>query len=257
MISCLLVTLSTPQRAAYARRSIDAYCRQTHADRELVVVVDRTAPDGGDALAAYIESLGREDIRIVIAADRLRLGGLRNLSVEAARGDVICQWDDDDLYHPQRLEAQYALLVGGDYEAVYLQELMQYYPERRALYSTNWRATPVGGLPGTLMAHRTAPLNYPENGATSMLGEDTEVALALIARGRVGYVRDAPHIHIYVSHGANTYDDSHHLMLTRELSVSKALLQRREAALRAGLMPFALPADSIDVIGSNGTAFRL
>ena len=101
MISCLMVTLSTPHRIDYAKRSIDAYCRQTHADRELVVVVDRAAPDGGHALSAHIRSLGRDDIRIAVASVPLRLGGLRNLSIDIARGDVLCQWDDDDLSHPR------------------------------------------------------------------------------------------------------------------------------------------------------------
>ena len=257
MISCLMVTLSSPHRIEYAKRSIDAYCGQTHADRELVVVADRAAPDGGHALSAYIRSLERDDIRIAIAAGPLRLGGLRNLSIDLARGDVICQWDDDDLSHPERLEKQFAALENGRHEAVYFEELLQYYPARGMLYLINWRATPAGGHPGTLMARRTAPIRYPESGEQATRGEDLAVALTLIDRGGVGYLRDAPHLYLYLSHGANTWDDGHHRMLSHELAVSKALLRRREAGIRSGLAPFSLPPDSIDVIGSNGTAFRL
>jgi hypothetical protein len=30
----------------------------------------------------------------------------RHISIESATGDVLCHWDDDDLYHPERLERQ-------------------------------------------------------------------------------------------------------------------------------------------------------
>jgi glycosyltransferase involved in cell wall biosynthesis len=257
MISCLMVTLPTERRIALAKRSIAGYCAQTHADRELVIVANRASPDDVAALSAHIGALDREDIRITVAPDDLRLGALRNLSMTLARGDVICQWDDDDLYHPHRLERQFGALEGEGHRAVYLQEVMQYYQDRHALYLTNWRATASGGHPGTLMARRTAAVHYPEHGHMADRGEDLEAARSLIEQGGVGYLRAEPHLYLYVSHGGNTWDDGHHEMLSRELSVSKALLLRREASLRAGLAPFAFDADSIDVIGNNGIAFRI
>jgi glycosyltransferase involved in cell wall biosynthesis len=201
--------------------------------------------------------MGREDIRLHLSPSDLRLGALRNLAVATAVGDVICQWDDDDLYHPQRLERQFAVLKSGGHQAAYLQEVMQYFPDRQALYLTNWRATPAGGHPGTLMARRAAVPDYPETGERADRGEDLDVALALKARGGVGTLGGEPHLHLYVSHGGNIWDGDHHAMLARELSVSVALLRRREPGLRDGLTPFALPADSIDVTGNNGIAFRL
>ncbi len=257
MISCLMVTRPNPTRIAFAKHSIEDYCRQSYVDRELVVVVDGNA--GGEdisALSAHIYSLGRGDIRLHLSHPGVRLGGLRNLSVAIAAGDVICQWDDDDRFHPQRLETQIALLEQGKHAAVYLQEVMQYFPYLRAIYLTNWRAAPAGGHPGTLMARRVAMVRYPELGASADLGEDLEVALSLSASGRVGYLSGAPHLHLYVSHGGNSWGAGHHAMLACELAVSKALLLRREASIRSGLAPFAL-ADNIEVIGHNGIAFRL
>ena len=67
----------------------------------------------------------------------------RNISRESARGDIHCQWDDDDLHHPERLERQFDyLLLQAGCEAVCLQETMQFFPRARALYCTNWRAVP-------------------------------------------------------------------------------------------------------------------
>jgi glycosyltransferase involved in cell wall biosynthesis len=32
------------------------------------------------------------------------LGSLRNLDIEMAQGEYVCQWDDDDWYHAGRIE---------------------------------------------------------------------------------------------------------------------------------------------------------
>ena len=59
------------------------------------------------------------------------------------------------------------------------------------------------------------------------------------------------------NHGANTWNDAHHRMLARELSLSKALLARREAALSAGLAPIDFGPGPVVVNGYNGAAFTL
>ena len=257
MISCLMVTRATETRLGYVKRSIADYCAQSHADRELVVVINRARRADIAALAAHVEALDRADIRLTMAPDDLTLGALRNRSVDIAAGDMICQWDDDDLYHPERLERQHAALTEGGCDAVYLQELLHYNPGRSALYLANWRGTAFGGHPGTLMARRSTGIRYPELGADATKGEDSVAARALIARGGVGFLRGAPHLTLYVSHGENTWAGPHHDMLLEKLATSTALLIRREASLRAGLAPFGFPAGSIDVVGDNGIAFRI
>ena len=256
-ISCLMVTLPVPARLEFAKRSIRSYCRQSHPDRELVIVMDRGEADSRGALAAHVAGLGRSDIRLHEGPDAATLGALRNQSVALAKGDIICQWDDDDLYHPERIARQRALLMEGDFEAVYIEDVVQFYPQRSRMFLTNWRATEAGGHPGTLMAWRSDALRYPDSGETARLGEDLAVALDLIRRGRVGYLRDQPATFIYVSHGANSWDLSHHEMLSRELSISQALLRRREAQIRADLAAVELPPGPIEVVGSNGPAFVL
>lgn len=252
-----MVTLPVPGRLAFAKRSIDDYCRQTYAARTLVVVMAQGTAAGRQALQDHILSLNRTDISVQLAPDSSTLGTLRNLSLDAARDDIICQWDDDDLNHPQRLEMQVRALDEDRLEAVYLRDLMQYFPEAHSLYWTNWRKAPLGGHPGTLMARRSAGFRYPEDGASARLGEDAEVARFLIARGRVGYLADMPHLYVYVSHGGNSWDAAHHRMLKDELAISQGLLRRRESQVREGLMPHRLPQGSTTVAGSNGVAFTL
>ncbi len=256
-VSCLMVTLAVPERLAFAKRSIDGFCRQTLANKVLVLVINGGVEGVHRELQGYVESLDRDDIRIFSPSGALNLGQLRNFSLEVATGDVVCQWDDDDLYHPQRLEKQLAWLLEGDFEAVYLQEVMQYFPAGNTLYWTNWHATEAAGHPGTLMARRNVPIQYPMQGSIARLGEDTEVARNLIARGRVGYLAGMPHLYIYVSHGANSWDGDHHRMLADKLSISKALLRRREAQLREGLAPYGFGPGALSVLGNNGPAFNL
>jgi hypothetical protein len=31
------------------------------------------------------------------------LGTLRGLSLDVATGEIVCQWDDDDCHHPDRI----------------------------------------------------------------------------------------------------------------------------------------------------------
>jgi glycosyltransferase involved in cell wall biosynthesis len=252
-----MVTLPVPERLAFAKRSIDDFCRQTLANKILVLVISGGVESVHRALRDYVESLGRDDIRIFTAPRELNLGQLRNFSLEAATGDIVCQWDDDDFYHPQRLERQLSVLLQGGFEAVYLQEVMQYFPAANLLCWTNWRGTEVAGHPGTLMVRREAPIRYPTQGGQARLGEDTEVARALIARGRVGYLAGMPHLYIYVSHGANSWHNDHHQMLADELSISQALLRRREAQIREGLAPHGFSHDTVAVSGNNGPAFTL
>ena len=78
----------------------------------------------------------------------------------------------------------------------------------------------------------------------------------LIARGRVGYLAGQAHLYVYVSHGDNLWNNEHHRMLADKLSISRALLQRREAQLREGMAVHDL-GRSITALGNNGPAFEL
>jgi len=256
-IECLMVTLPVSARFTFAQRSIADYCRQTYPNKKLILVLDRGTDTGRRALHDYVASLRRDDIRIVASEDKSNLGKLRNISMENATADIVCQWDDDDRSHPERLEAQAAFLQSTGLEAVYLQDLMQYSASTGALYWTNWRATPAGGHPGTLMARRSAALRYPTEGASSKLGEDLTLALALKERGGVGHLADRAHLFVYVSHGKNSWNDEHHRMLINELSISKGLLKKREAAIREGLAPYGFASNTITLTGGNGPAFIL
>jgi glycosyltransferase involved in cell wall biosynthesis len=252
-----MVTLPVPARFEHLKRSLSAYCGQTYAHRELVVVMDRGTDQARDAIGRHVAALNRPDIRLVDPPGTPTLGALRNISWREARGDILCQWDDDDLYHPDRIEQQLAALRRSASLSVCLQEVMQFFPASRRLYQINWSATPLTAKPGSLMCLKSAPIRYPEAGAEASLGEDTAVLLQLQRLGSFHALPGAPHLYVYVSHGQNTYDDAHHHMLADRLAVSRGLLRRGETALRQCLAPFDFGPGEVIVQGHNGPAFTL
>jgi len=221
------------------------------------VVLNGGVAECAQTIGNYVASLARNDIRILEPVGTLRLGALRNLSRRAAHGAFLCQWDDDDLYHPQRVEQQLKALLETDSQAVCLQEVMQFFPRARTLYCTNWRATEPKAHPGTLLCRQSADLNYPETGPEARLGEDSAALLRLQHQGGFHALSGQPHLYVYVSHGENSWGDEHHRMLATKLALSKALLKRREKELREGLQPFDFGPGPVTVEGFNGSAFRL
>ena len=257
LVSCLMVTQPVPRRLAYFRRTVADYLRQTWAPRELVVVLDRGDGATREAFLAHLAALARDDIRVLEPEGKLTLGALRNRSFAHARGELLCQWDDDELYHPERVAAQVALLreLGG--EALCLEEVLQYFPASRSLYCINFRKTVPKAMPGSMLMRRGLPVAYPETGPNAERGEDTALVTQLHALGVFRAAAGRAHLYVYQSHGANTWNDEHHRMLAQELSLSKAMLQRREAELRAGLAPIDFGPGEVAVTGYNGVAFTL
>jgi glycosyltransferase involved in cell wall biosynthesis len=174
-VSCLMITLPVAGRRARMLRAIDDYVRQTHADRELVVVVDRAHGGDPEACASAIAALGRDDIRVILPAGASTLGALRNVAVTSAAGHFVCQWDDDDRHHPDRIAAQAAAAHASGCAATILQDVLLLHDAGRSLRWASWARTPAGGHPATLFCRREAVPAYPEIGAAAALGEDLAV----------------------------------------------------------------------------------
>ncbi|KQV36731.1 glycosyltransferase [Massilia sp. Root335] len=195
LVSCLMVTRG---RLFPARFAVDCFLRQSWAERELVLVCDAPATE----VEAYCQALGDTRIRIVYpetAADAASLGALRNLSLRTARGDWICQWDDDDLYHPQRIEVGMLLLQSMQADTLFLSRWMLWAPAARRIGVSGARE-----WEGSMLARAAGVPAYP----ALARGEDTAVMHAMVARGRV-VLLDAPWLYTYVQTGANTWTSQH------------------------------------------------
>lgn len=241
MISCLMITQAS--RLALARLALGDFAAQTHAERELVVV-----HDGGDAphaeLTALAATLSAAPVRVLRHPTGSSLGALRNASVDAAQGEFVCQWDDDDRYHPQRLALQWQALCEDKADFCFLCDQLHWFPACGEMYWDDWNreAYPLNVVQGTLLGRRERLPRYAELAR----GEDTGVLLQILRRGdRIARVRDAGWSYVYVYHGANTWDANHHAAISRAKRYGQARLLRHEQALRRHLAEYSPPIGSL------------
>ena len=234
MISCLMITQAS--RLALAKLAVGDFAAQTHADRELVIV-----HDGGDAhhdeLTALAAQVRSAPVRVVRHAFVSTLGALRNASVDAAAGEFVCQWDDDDRYHPQRLALQWQALHDQNADFCFLCDQLHWFPARGELYWDDWNreAYPLNVVQGSLLGRRACMPRYAELAR----GEDTDVLLKILRQGSaIARVRDAGWSSIYVYHGANTFDGAHHAAIARAKALGHAVLLQRERLLHERLSEY-------------------
>jgi len=105
-IACLCVTYNRPAQLA---ESIECFRRQTHPQRELVIL-----DDAGQYDPAACDHL--PGVKLVTTRHRFRtLGEKRNACAGLVSPDVdaLALWDDDDIYLPWHLEQAVELLTNG------------------------------------------------------------------------------------------------------------------------------------------------
>ena len=237
MISCL--TITQPPRLDLLRRAVADFARQVYPERELLIVHDADANFGREleALAgAYTNAI----VRVVAAPPGRTLGELRNVGIDAAGGDFVCQWDDDDRYHPLRLELQWNALVRENAACCVLSDQLHWFTDRGELYWDDWDSEPypMNFVQGTVLARKR---DLPRYRALAR-GEDTPFMMELLAADqRVARLRDCGWSYVYVCHGRNVWNNAHHTAISRLKHLRPARLLAREAALRVRLAEYNPP----------------
>src|SRR5262249_47417024 len=101
------VVMSVYNGAACVGRAGDSILGQTFRDFELIAINDgSTKDDTAAVLDALARSTGDERLRVVNLDKNRGLAGALNHGISLARGRYIARQDQDDISHPQRLEAQ-------------------------------------------------------------------------------------------------------------------------------------------------------
>jgi glycosyltransferase involved in cell wall biosynthesis len=214
-ISCLTVTLD---RLDLLKKSIQCFCDQTYLSKELVIVSDGKK-EFKNAVRDHVHALERKDIKLVfLEASHYTLGMLRNISMEAAEGDIICQWDDDDMYHPERLACQVECMLRKQAQACFLTDQLCYFSVSNKLYWVDWCS---GGqrnsiIPGTMMMFKKKQIRYPESGAFAKAGEDTIFFNKINISMKIARLSNCGYLYVYTYHGKNTYQQQHHMRLIKE-----------------------------------------
>lgn len=187
LVTAVMVTGKTPHHEQLARKSAADFFRQTWPNRELLVI-----NDGGYSLSGLGDGL--REIRVDSGKT---LGELRNIGLEAAKGEWIIQWDDDDRHHPDRIRQQMSLSHHG--LPVTLRRQIRYHMQKRkALVHT--RGGPFG-IEGTVL-HKRTDVRYP----AQKRSEDS-VFIRSLPRPRV--IDNDARLYIRQFHGHNTWDERH------------------------------------------------
>ncbi len=213
LISCLMVTKG---RVDMVKNSIADFVNQTYPKKELIILSQGSDVDN-NRIRSFLQDYLGQKIQFFVVSPKSTLGSLRNLSCEIAQGEFLCQWDDDDLYHRDRLMTQFSAIhhdpniVASAYSC-----FIKYYTQENKAYWCDWsnEQRPIGQvLHGSVMFRRSCFHQhlrfYPEYGYQSDRGEDLNVMNKLLDLGEVAKISDGHH-YVYTYHGGNTYLLEHH-----------------------------------------------
>jgi len=247
-ITCL--TITQPARLAMLRRAVVDFSRQEYAARELLIVHDA----GGEfesVLRDLIADFPDQRIRTHTAPAGTSLGELRNRSVELADSEFVCQWDDDDRYHPLRLSMQLQALQAESADLCFLGDQLHWFAARGEMYWTDWNIEPypLNFVQGTMLGRRDCLPRYPD----LLRGEDTGLCLDILRAGRrIARMREFAWLYVYVFHGANAWSAAHHQAISAHKSLNGAQLLARKRVLETRLGEYAPPLRHIIMPSRTG-----
>lgn len=193
LVTCVMVTRGF---VPILRHSAECFRCQTYPHRELVVV----SGQDGDEVASFFRSQDYQGVKLVHAPVGLSLGSLRNMGISYASGEIIAQWDDDDLSDPNRLTYSVnVLMASGNAAAAFLSRVLIWWPARKLLLVSGERA-----WEGSMVGWRRAIPIYP----ALEKGEDTHVARNLYHDHPIALF-ELPLLYVYTVTGHNTCEEEH------------------------------------------------
>lgn len=203
LVSCLMVTRN---RLELAERAISCFAAQTWPDRELIIV-----DDGDDDYSAMVMPYVNNGLKVryhrIQPEEGVRLGALRNRSIEYARGEWCMQWDDDEWYHPDRITRQMSARSGR--AGVALKWVLVDLPQS-PFGPISFRADTGIATPGTILFRRDAARyeNLARNEDGLFMREIRRQGLGVLGR-------DDSHLFVRCHHGSNTWELDHFLKRLR------------------------------------------
>ena len=191
VVSCIM---PTRDRRTFVVDAVAQFLVQDYPHRELIVV-----DDGRDAIADLLPADRR--IRSIRLDRRTTIGAKRNIACEAATGDVIVHWDDDDWFANWRLTYQVTALTEYSADVCGLSRVYFYDSQSRSAWQYTY---PPGGNPwvaGGTLCYRKAVWRA-RSFADIDEGEDTQWVWSL--RDRKILALDDPTFYIHRLHADNT-----------------------------------------------------
>jgi glycosyltransferase involved in cell wall biosynthesis len=174
--------------------AIAHFLAQDYPNAELIIL-----DDGEDAIADLVPD--DPALRYLCAPRQSNLGRKRNEACEAANGETILHWDDDDWYAPDRVRLQVEALLASGADICGLDKVLFYDPRIPAAWEYVY---PSGGPPwvygATLCYRRDYWRMHPFPDLT--VGEDN----GFVGAARAGELHVHPDNRFFVAlvHARNT-----------------------------------------------------
>lgn len=197
LVSCIMPTSNRPE---FIRQAIYFFESQDYPNKELLIVYN--SPD--DLPNGNLTTAG---IRL-LQTNELSIGGKRNYAVQYAKGTIIAQWDDDDLYHPKRLTEQVQPILEGTADITGLTNTgffelseWQYWTCSPALFARIFHENVTGG---TLVYLRSIWERLAHYRTTSLQEDAIFLNNAIKGGARLARV-EGEHLFTYLRHRGNTW----------------------------------------------------
>lgn len=194
LVTAVMVTGKDPGRLPLAIRAGRCCLQQSHRHLELLIVTD------GFSLVDQLPADSR--VREIRVLPGLSLGELRNRALDAARGDFIVQFDDDDWSLESRIAAQLQASQATGLPVTLRRQVRYSFETDNAFVAERFLDQgKTVGIVGTILHPRTA-LRYPALGKH----EDSHFAKGFPA---VHVLDNPPQMYLRFQHGRNTWNRKH------------------------------------------------
>jgi hypothetical protein len=156
LVSVIMIFLNA---AAFMHEAIESVLAQTYTEWELVLVDDGSTDESTQIAQAYAAQHTNQVRYIEHPGHQNRgMSASRNAGIQAARGTYIAFLDADDVYLPQKLECQVALLESQPAAAIVYGATIRWYSwTKRPEDQGRDAVRTVGVPPGTLAEPMTLP----------------------------------------------------------------------------------------------------
>ena len=198
LVSCICVT---HQKPLLLKRAIDCFLAQTYQNKQLIILYE----DHDFATCDFIETENLQpNIKLVKVpgSPKETLGALRNIAINEADGLYVCQWDDDDWYHNNRLICQYEAIVAAKVSGSILTQWLVFDGESGKAFKSN-----VRNWEGSIMCKKDLIMEKGYDNVSR--GEDTSLIDYLVEKEYLTFMNDMAGLYIYIYHGGNTWTYSH------------------------------------------------
>jgi glycosyltransferase involved in cell wall biosynthesis len=196
-------------------KAIKSFIFQSYPEKELVIVsshhTDKT-----------LQKVYRQyrDLNLVIyeVPNNCPLGECRNISIDIADGEWVCQWDDDDLSHRDRLKFQLNETVSKKADVSILSSQYHVMPDGKVYMENRPQGSQAvhNGWCGTVLGKKSVLSGiYPK---WDKIEEDTK-GLSKLKDIHVITYKDTFYHYLYTYHGNNTWDEEHNKWMVKNNSV--------------------------------------